>query len=66
MMSKTIVRTYDSVEALANVEEDLLATGIEQEQILVDKRNKQVKVVVPAAAEPEIVEILDRHRPVGQ
>ncbi len=64
MMSETIVRTYDSVEALKNVEEDLLATGIEQEQILVDKANKQVKVVVPATAAPEIVEILGRHRPI--
>ncbi len=64
-MSKTIIRTYASEEALRNVEEDLVATGIEQEQILIDKDTKQVKVVVPATAEPEIVEILERHQPVG-
>ncbi len=64
-MSKTIIRAYASDEALKNVEEDLIATGIEQEQILIDKDTRRVRVVVPATAEPEIVEILERHKPVG-
>ena len=63
-MSKTITKTYQSVGALHNVREDLVATGIDQEEIYVDEGKRQVKVVFPATIEPEIVEILDRHQPL--
>ncbi|MGV6816211.1 MAG: hypothetical protein ACWA44_02945 [Thiotrichales bacterium] len=63
-MSETITKTYASVEALHNVKEDLVATGIEQEHIFVDEANKQIKVMIPNAIEPEILEILGRHKPL--
>ncbi len=63
-MSKTITKTFKSHDILSNVREDLIATGIEQEQIFVDKDNNQVKVIIPAEAEPEILEIMDRHQPI--
>lgn len=64
IMSKTITKTFKSHDTLSNVREDLIATGIEQEQIFVDKDNNQVKVIIPAEAEPEILEIMDRHQPI--
>lgn len=63
-MSETITKTYASVEALHNVKEDLVATGIEQEHIFVDEENKQVKVITPKVTEAEILEILGRHKPL--
>ncbi|WP_457667363.1 hypothetical protein [Thiolapillus sp.] len=63
-MSKTITKTFKSHDALSNVREDLIATGIEQEQIYVDKDKNQVKVIIPADAEPEILEIMNRHQPI--
>ncbi len=63
-MTVTITRTYASEEALKNVREDLIATGFEQEHIYIDRDNRQVKVIVPASAEPEVLEILGRHDPV--
>jgi len=63
-MSKTITKTYRSVGALHNVKEDLVATGIDQEEIYLDDDKKQLKVMFPATIEPEIVEILDRHQPL--
>ncbi|MGV6859863.1 MAG: hypothetical protein ACWA5X_12945 [bacterium] len=63
-MSETITKTYASVEALHNVKEDLVATGIEQEHIFVDEQNKQVKVITPKVTEAEILEILGRHKPL--
>lgn len=63
-MSETITKTYQSAEALKNVWEDLVATGIEQEQIFMDKENNQIKVITPAETEAEILEILGRHQPI--
>jgi hypothetical protein len=63
-MSETITKTYASAEALKNVKDDLVATGIEQEHIFIDEDARQVKVMIPKAIEPEILEILGRHQPV--
>ncbi len=63
-MSKTITKTFEHVDTLKNVSNDLISTGIEQEHIFIDEDNKQVKVVIPAAIEPEIQEILSRHQPI--
>ena len=63
-MVKTITKTYASVAALHNVKEDLVATGIVQEEIFVDKEKMQVKVMIPGGEEAEILEILGRHQPL--
>ncbi len=63
-MNETITKTYESEEALKNVWEDLVATGMEQEQIFLDKENNQVKVITPKETEAEVLEILARHKPI--
>jgi len=63
-MNETITKTYQSEEALKNVWEDLVATGMEQEQIFLDKKNNQVRVITPKETEAEVLEILVRHQPI--
>lgn len=63
-MNKTITKTYASVEALKNVQDDLISTGIEQEHILLNEEKKQVKVNITSSAEPEVLEIMNRHDPL--
>lgn len=63
-MSKTITKTFEHVNTLKNVSDDLISTGIDQDQIYIDEDKKQVKLVIPAAIEPEILEILSRHQPI--
>lgn len=62
-MMKTITGFYDSAAQINNVKEDLVASGIPQEKLFVDEENRQLKVLVPASGEPEILEILKRHGP---
>jgi hypothetical protein len=63
-MVKTITKTFASAAALRNVREDLVAKGILQEEIFIDKKKMQVKVMIPSVEEAEILEILGRHQPL--
>ena len=62
-MTETVTCTYNSADQLENAREDLVATGIPQEKIYLNEQSNQVKVVIPAATKPEVVEILKRHKP---
>lgn len=62
-MTVTVTCNYDSVDKVRNAEEDLVATGIPQEEIFVDEDNKLIKIMIPNSAKPEILEILNRHEP---
>jgi len=62
-MAEIITAAYASADTLANVRDDLISTGIPQEEIRVDHDKKQVQVLGPRAAEAEIEEILKRHSP---
>ncbi len=62
-MTQAVVATYKNVQAMANVEEDLLATGIPNEKIKIDKEHRKIRVMVPNATKREIIEILNRHDP---
>ena len=62
-MTVRVTGTFDSVDKVRNAEEDLVATGIPQEEIFVDENSKIIKVNVPDTAKPEIIEILNRHEP---
>ena len=62
-MAVRLTGTYDTVDKVRNAEEDLLATGIPQEEIFVDENSKIIKVYIPDTAKPEILEILNRHEP---
>ncbi len=60
-MTMTVTGTYESAAQIKNTQEDLIATGIPQEQIFVDKENYHIKVMIADATEPEIEDILKRH-----
>ena len=62
-MTQAVVATYKNVRAITNVEEDLLATGIPNEQIKIDKDHRKIRVMVPDVTKSEILEILNRHDP---
>jgi len=62
-MAEIITAVYASADTLANVRNDLIATGIPQEKIRVSEEKMQVQVVGPETAEAEIEEILKRHLP---
>ena len=60
-MTMTVTGTYGSSAQIKNTREDLVATGIPQEQIFVDKENHHIKVIIADATEPEIEKILKGH-----
>ena len=62
-MTETVKCTYDSAYKVENALEDLVGTGIPQENIQVDDDANQIIVTIPATARPEILEILNRHEP---
>ena len=43
-MTKTVTGTYESADQIKNAREDLIATGIPQEQIFVDEENQGEEV----------------------
>ncbi|MHB1188897.1 hypothetical protein [Thiobacillus sp.] len=63
-MTATVTGIYDSTDQIRNAEDDLLASGIPSEKIFVDEQARQIKVIIPETTKPEIVEILNRHKPV--
>jgi hypothetical protein len=62
-MTEAVVATYKDVKSIMNVEEDLLATGIPNEKIKVDKEHRKIRVFTPDATKAEVLEILNRHMP---
>ena len=62
-MTKIVTATYASKETLVNVRDDLVSTGIPQENIRVNKDKLHVQVMSPDVTENEILEILRRHKP---
>ena len=63
MTQQAVVATYKNVRVMTNVEEDLLATGIPNEKIKIDKEHRKIRVLVPEITKSEILEILNRHDP---
>tara|TARA_R110001583_G_scaffold28995_2_gene102371 strand:+ start:1169 stop:1375 length:207 start_codon:yes stop_codon:yes gene_type:complete len=57
----TVTGTYESTAQINNTREDLIAIGIPQEQIFVDKKNHHIKVTIADVTEPEIEEIFKSH-----
>ena len=62
-MTLAVVATYKDVRAITNVEDDLLATGIPNEKIKIDKEHRKIRVMIPEVTRSEILEILNRHDP---
>ena len=63
-MTAAVVATYNDVTTVKNVEDDLRSTGIPEEEIHVDKDHFKVRVTIADVTKAEVVEILNRHRPV--
>ena len=62
-MNKTITATFTDKTTQINVVDDLVNKDIPRENIYADEDNSQVKVMLPESAEPEVMEILNRHHP---
>ncbi len=62
-MNKTTTATYADPTTLQNVVDDLVNKDIPREKIYADEENSLVKVIMPESAMPEVLEILNRHRP---
>ena len=62
-MTKTVTGDFASEGAMKNAMDDLVSTGIPRESVFMDTSLMQLKVIIPAATEPEVNEILKRHKP---
>ena len=62
-MTEAVVATFKDVKSIMNVEEDLLATGIPNEKIKIDKEHRKIRVFTPVETKSEVLEILNRHMP---
>ena len=63
-MNKTITATFTDKDALKNVVDDLVNKDFPRENLYADEETSQVKVMLPESAEPEVIEILNRHKPI--
>lgn len=61
-MNKTVNGSYEDHAQAKNVWDDLVGSGIPQDNIFIDEEAKVVKVSIPAEEEREIREIFSRHR----
>ncbi len=65
-MNTTVTVTYSSSDSLRKAVDDLIGTGILQDQISVTKSSLKLKVTTLKAIEPEIRELLESHNPIKQ
>jgi hypothetical protein len=61
-MNKTVNGSYEDHDQAKNVWDDLVGSGIPQDNIYIDEEAKVVKVSIPAEEEREIREIFTRHK----
>ncbi len=60
-MSKALNGNFTSKDQARNVRDDLIATGIPQENIYVEENQNVIRVMIPTEERREIEEIFDRH-----
>ncbi len=63
-MNKTLTATYSDKMTLTNVIDDLVNKNMPRENLFADEDKLKVKVILPETVEPEIKEILNRHKPI--
>lgn len=61
-MSKALNGNFTSKDQARNVRDDLIATGIPQENIYIEEGQNVIRVMIPTEERREIEEIFDRHR----
>ena len=62
-MAKSLTARYETQEAARNARDDLIGKGYPNEKVFLHPDSPEIKVITPAATEPEAREILDRHQP---
>jgi len=62
---RTITATYRNALAAFNCVDELINRGVPREQIDWKRGDPRLTVVIPAACEPEVNEVLVRHRPAA-
>lgn len=60
-MSSALNGTFTSKDQARNVRDDLIATGIPQENIYIEDGPQVIRVMIPTEERREIEEIFDRH-----
>ena len=63
-MNKTLTATYTDKTTLTNVIDDMENKDMPRENLFADEDKLQVIVRLPDTVEPEIKEILERHKPI--
>jgi hypothetical protein len=64
-MTKTVTGKFASPAAARNAHEDFIDSGFPSEKVYLDRTTSEVKVIASSDNEPEIREILERHKPAG-
>ncbi len=62
-MTTTVTGSYETMDSIKNVQDELIAAGIPQEQIFVDKSATCIKVMIADVTEAEVEDIFKRHDP---
>ncbi|KIH78071.1 hypothetical protein SAMN05660860_02244 [Geoalkalibacter ferrihydriticus] len=65
-MNKTLTATFETVDVLKSVEDEIIngaIAGFPREKIFIDKEKKEIKIISPTATAGEIKEILQSHNP---
>lgn len=60
-MSKALNGNFTSKNQARNVRDDLIATGIPQDNIYIEDELQVIRVMIPMEERREIEEIFDRH-----
>ncbi|MCB1312427.1 MAG: hypothetical protein KDK29_11315 [Sedimentitalea sp.] len=62
-MTKTLTGTFNSSDAARNAHEDFIASGFPTDKVYHARGSAELKVIASSDNEPEIREILGRHKP---
>ena len=62
-MTRTITGRFVSHEAARNAHEDFVDSGFPGEKVFLERGSTELKVIASRDNEPEIREILTRHKP---
>lgn len=60
-MSKALNGNFTSKDQAKNVRDDLIGSGIPQDNIYIDEGEQVIRVMIPTEERREIEEIFDRH-----
>ena len=62
-MTTTVTGEFQDVDAARNAMDDLISAGFDREKVYLEEEGPRLKVLIPATAEGEVREILNRHGP---